>query len=340
MLKRDFMKKILAAIIMFCGLNSFAYADTAVNNQTTESTKDSIVKALNGKDRLFEFNVAAGATKLNRDTSNPVYKLNVDPLYEVTGGVILLPDTTKLSLSYTTTLKQSASQSGSKTSKDSSASKFDINIQALESPTYGNFNLGYYDLILNGTLQNTSSSNLYVLDQSGTPALVPGDTMGTTEKGNLLYVGYMPPFAPDFGVLLGSGQRQMPAVVENVPANGAPGLGSWIAFANGKAIGNFYGVGYYKDIEKVEKNKLALFQLSYLRGDLNGEAHVVLNNSDLKFKVTTEVYFIQIGYKLSFGEVVLDNKYFVMNFGNNNLGNPFSKSLTDYITSLKLVARF
>lgn len=73
---------------------------------------------------------------------------------------------------------------------------------------------------------------------------------------------------------------------------------------------------------------------------MDGESHVVLNNSDLKFRVTTEAYFIQIGYKLSFGEVVLDNKYLVMKFGNNNLGNPFSKDLTDYITSLKLVARF
>jgi hypothetical protein len=250
------MNKILAVFIIFYGLSNLAYADTALTSQTPESTKDSIVNALNGKDKLFEFNIAAGATKLNRDTSNPVYKLTVDPLYEVTGGVILFPDTTKLILTYTTTLKQSASQSGSRTSKDSSASKLDINMQVLESKTYGNINLGYYDLILNGTLQNTSSKNLYVLDQTGTPALAPGDTMGTTEKGNLLYVGYMPPFSPDIGIVLGSGQRQMPAVVENDPANGAGALGSWIAFANGKAAGNFYGIGYYKDIDKVTAVRL------------------------------------------------------------------------------------
>lgn len=330
------MKKVLAASIMFYGLSTLAYAGTEAISQTMESTKDNIVNALEGKDRLFEFNVAAGVTTLNRNTNNPVYKLNVDPLYEVTGGVIMFPDTTKLNLSYTTTLNQSTPQSGSRTNKDSSAHKLDIIFQPLASQTYGYLSLGYYDLLLNGRMQNTSPTGLYVLDQTGAP-LASGDTMGTTEKASMSYVTYMPPFAPNVGVLLGSGKREMPAVVENDPANG---LGNWVAFSKGKAAGKFYGVGYFNDMEKVERYRLSLLQLSYTRGDMNGDAHVLLNNSVINFGVTTDVYIIQIGYKLPFGEVVLDNKYFVIKFGNNNLGNHISKDVVNVITNLKLVARF
>lgn len=277
-------------------------------SETSKNVSDAIKN-----NRVYDIYGKIGMTTLNRDNKSPDVELSVDTLYEGTIGVILLPDSMKLDISYKTSLNQGSSNAGSRENKDSEATTLKIDFNVAIPKQYGYLDLVYQDIRLNGTLKNKSISSVFVLDRnedkyiggvlpfSKTQELKESEEIATKEKSLVYLMNYRFSKLPFLGVNFGYLERELPVVIKQ--------SGYTFAFAQGKAKGNIYGIGYYKDFEKVKKNKLVIKEFSYHANVLDVQVDNKAYNTKVEGKNDVRIYLLELGYKVSQVELILNTRY-------------------------------
>lgn len=315
--KGDFVKNIKYLCVLFCLLfiDSLMAKEENSSNMIEKKimeTSKNISDAIKNN-RIYDIYGKIGMTTLTRDNKSPDVELSVDTLYEGTIGVVLLPDSMKFDISYKTSLNQGSSTAGSRENTDSEATTLNINFNVAIPKKYGYIDLVYKDIRLNGTLKNTSSSSVFVLDRnedkyiggllpfSKTQELKSSQEIATQEKSLVYLMNYRFLKLPFLGINFGYLERELPVVIKQ--------SGYTFAFAQGKAQGNIFGIGYYRDFEKAKKNKLLIKGLSYHANTLDVEVENKAYNTKVKGKNSVKIYLLELGYKVAKVELILNTRY-------------------------------
>jgi len=319
------MKKILK--LGMTGLLLGSLNLVADDNFVTKMVKDKIDKTSKDinkaieDDRIYELHADIGITSLQRENKSNIYKLNVDPLFEVTAGVMFFPDSLKLDLAYKTSLNGDSSDSGSREQSNSGAKTVMIRATVVENKKYGYLDVAYEDITLNGTLKNTGFNSIYVVDKTQDKyfnnfllikELKADELIATEEKTKIFAMNYRLPILPNIGIMAAKGTRNLPVVV-NDPLNSRA-----IAYSEAKGDLIMYGIGYYENFAKAKKNTLIIEQVAYNRGIMKTKMNsldkvyqlnsTIINNT---VNMLAESYTIALGYKFSLYELKMRMDYHV-----------------------------
>lgn len=303
------MKTMPKILFISLALSSVMLADVTEEltkdvTQAVKEVKTNINTAVE-EGRVIGFYATTGYKTLERDNSNPNLKFEVEPLLEVEAGLVLLPDSYKITLGYKTAVNSNNETDtlGEDSSSDASSTLF--NIELLSSEKWGYINFDYQDVSLNGKLTNVGNGIFIVSDKVGPYfgyyGINPRGTIATEEKITSTSIVYRNPWFSNIGIIASKVKRELPMAIPY-------GTNYSFLVQSAKGSGNAFGAGYFNDFKYVKENGFFLKELSYIKGSVDdaSESDVLGNTATANFD--TEVLCVELAYKYNDFTIALGMK--------------------------------
>ena len=320
-MKKFFTISVALLVCSTLAISAENFVTKKINEKYTEAKKniDDAIK----NDRIYDLFAKVGITNLDRRNKRPEFEYRVEPLYEVEAGVMFLPDSYKITLAYKTSINDGSTTGAAGTTTDSKAKTILFGADLLSSKKYGYLNFEYNDITIDGSIKNTASSNMYVIDIrditniAPTPlaaqymtTIAPNEVAATEEKTKSIALAYRLPNIPYFGITAGAFSRNIPVAINNTFIPGYTLLSS-----NTEVDGLVYGIGFFNDFDKAGKNKLILKRVAYAVGTLDTKT-TDINGGVVNGENDTTSYLVDLGYKFSKFELLLSARFSESEVGN------------------------
>lgn len=326
------MKKIikLSTLCLLC-TTLLSAEDKSFITKTTENVTQAIEN-----NKIYNFYAHTGITNLKRDVNSINVDSETNTLYEVEAGVVLLPGTYDITLSYKTSFNNESTTDLSGNSIDSKAKNFTISANLLSNKDYGYIDFEYSDIVLNGVAQRVGSNDTYILTRAGAAngykAMNVGDKMQTEEKLKTYTLGYRLPMMPNVGIVSTYVDRSLPAILDGIDNK------TYIV-ENMTGTSLMYGIGYFDNLRKAPKNKPLLTKFAYMQGDLKTSGKDVKGiNYDSKGSLSA--LMIEAGYKFSNFELLLGMKYANKKVDSNAAASTIAMDESELFTTVSIGMQF